>query len=34
MMEIRKGISSDAEQLVNVMKNAEDSGYMLSLIHI
>ena len=29
MMEIRKGISSDAEQLVNVMKNAEDSGYML-----
>ncbi|MTD29848.1 GNAT family N-acetyltransferase [Planomicrobium sp. YIM 101495] len=29
MVEIRGGISSDADQLVNVIKNAEDSGYML-----
>ena len=29
MVEIRKGTNSDAEQIVRVIKNAEESGYML-----
>lgn len=29
MVEIRKGTNSDAEQIVMVIKNAEESGYML-----
>lgn len=29
MVEIRKGTSNDAEQIVQVIKNAEESGYML-----
>lgn len=29
MVEVRKAIRSDAEQIIAVMKNAEDSGFML-----
>lgn len=29
MIEIRKAVNSDAEQIIKVIKNAEESGYML-----
>ncbi|MEK9199998.1 GNAT family N-acetyltransferase [Lysinibacillus halotolerans] len=29
MVKVRKGMGSDAEQVITVMKNAEDSGFML-----